>query len=310
MKQLRIGYLSTMHHSSHVLKNLRLLEKELGIEPHWHLFGTGPAMVGAFAAGALDIGYIGLPPMIIAVGRGIPLVCIAGGHCEGTVMVGASTMLSKEECGCSSTALRQFKGLTIGTPAQGSIHDIIIRNMLEECGLAADCVVNYPWADLIAEDVRQGVLAAAVGTPPLAVMCQKWYGMKMILPPASLWPFNPSCGIAVHTSMLDEADLLRDFLILHENVCNMIRLDPGRAAAVIAEALKVVDVEFIQDVFAVSPRYCASLPEDYVESTMQFVPVLQKMGHVKETLSADQVFNCSFIEKTHTEPSHYYLQNG
>lgn len=310
MKQLRIGYLSTMHHSSHVLKGLRLLEKELGLEPYWHLFGTGPAMVEAFAAGALDIGYIGLPPMIIAVGRGIPLVCIAGGHCEGTVMVGAGTMRSREECGSSLTALRQFRGRTIGTPSQGSIHDIIIRNMLEECGLATDCVVNYPWADLIAEDVRQGVLAAAVGTPPLAVMCQKWYGMKTILPPASLWPFNPSYGIAVHTRVLEETGLLREFLVLHENACNMIRLEPGRAAAVIAQSLKVVDVEFIQDVFAVSPRYCASLPVDYIESTMRFVPVLQKMGHVKEALSADQVFDCSLIEKIHPEPSHYYPHKG
>ncbi len=54
--------------------------------------------------------------------------------------------------------------------------------------------------------------------------------------------------------MLKEESLLRDFLILHENACNMIRLEPERAAKVIADALKVVDVEFIQDVFKVSPR--------------------------------------------------------
>ena len=58
MKQLRIGYLSTMHHSSHILKGLRLLESELGMKPQWRLFGTGPAMIKAFAADELDIGYI------------------------------------------------------------------------------------------------------------------------------------------------------------------------------------------------------------------------------------------------------------
>jgi NitT/TauT family transport system substrate-binding protein len=306
MKQLRIGYLSTMHHSSHILKGLRLLESKLGIEPLWHLFGTGPAMIEAFAAGELDVGYIGLPPLMIGIGRGLPLVCVAGGHCEGTVMVGSGTMRPLAECSDTQTALQQFKGQKIGTPSQGSIHDIIIRNLLEECGLSADCVVNYPWADLIAEDVRQGTLTGAVGTPPLAVMCQKWYGMKTILPPETLWPFNPSYGIAITKNMLTEANLLRDFLILHENACNMIRLESEQAAKVIADALKVVDVEFIQDVFAVSPRYCASLPEEYIEATMKFVPVLQKIGHLKEKLSADQVFDCSLIEKTHPELSHYY----
>jgi NitT/TauT family transport system substrate-binding protein len=306
MKQLRIGYLSTMHHSSHILKGLQLLEIELGIEPLWHLFGTGPAMIEAFAAGELDVGYIGLPPLMIGIGRGLPLVCVAGGHCEGTVMVGSADMRPLGECESTEVALQQFKGQKIGTPSQGSIHDIIIRNLLEECGLNSDCVVNYPWADLIAEDVRQGNLAGAVGTPPLAVMCQKWYGMKTVLSPETLWPFNPSYGIAVNKQMLKEANLLRDFLILHENACNMTRLDPERAAKVIADTLKVVDVKFIKDVFAVSPRYCASLPKDYIEATMKFVPVLQKMGHLKEALSADQVFDCSFIKKTHPEPPHYY----
>jgi NitT/TauT family transport system substrate-binding protein len=305
MKQLRIGYLSTMHHSSHILKGLRLLESKLGIEPQWHLFGTGPAMVEAFAAGGLDIGYIGLPPLMIGIGRGLPLVCVAGGHCEGTVMVGSADMRPLAECCDTQTALQQFKGQKIGTPSQGSIHDIIIRNLLEECGLSTDCVVNYPWADLIAEDVRKGILAAAVGTPPLAVMCQKWYGMKAILPPENLWPFNPSYGIAVNKHMLEEESLLSDFLTLHENACNMTRLEPNRAAAVIGDALKVVDAEFIQEVFAVSPRYCASLPEEYIEATMKFVPVLQKIGHLKKKLSADEVFDCSFIEKTHPESPHY-----
>ena len=155
--------------------------------------------------------------------------------------------------------------------------------------------------------LSSGLLAGAVGTPPLGVMCCKWYGMKTILPPESLWPFNPSYGIAAHTRMLEEENLLSDFLVLHENACNMLRLDPGHAAAAIAEPLKVVDRDFVEDVLAVSPRYCASLPQEYIESTMKFVPVLQEMGHLQDALSTDQVFNLSFIEKTHPDLPHYYV---
>lgn len=306
MKNLRIGYLSTMHHSSHVLKAMRLLENVSGIEPLWQLFGTGPAMVEAFAAGGLDIGYIGLPPLMIGIGRGLPLVCVAGGHCEGTVMAGAGDTCSLDESHGMADVMRQFAGEKIGTPSEGSIHDIILRHILKESGLDTGCVVNYPWADLIAEDVRRGRLAAAVGTPPLAVMCCTWYGMKIILPPESMWPFNPSYGIAVHAGMLEEKSLLGDFLRLHEQACNMIRLEPGRAAAVVAAELKAVDAAFVKEVFAVSPRYCASLPQEYIESAMQFVPVLQKMGHLSEALSAGRVFDTSIIAEIHPEPPHYY----
>jgi NitT/TauT family transport system substrate-binding protein len=310
MQQLRIGYLSSMQHSSHFLKGLRLVEGTLGIAAQWHLFGTGPAMVEAFAAEELDIGYIGLPPMMIAVGRGIPLVCIAGGHCEGTVAMGAGSMLSLQECAGPYDVLQQFSGLKLGVPAKGSIHDIIIRHMLAEAGLTADCVVNYAWADLIAEDVRQGVLAGAAGTPPLSLMCRKWYGMKTILPPESLWPFNPSYGIAVHRRILGEAALLHDFLALHEDACNMIRCEPAQAAAVIADALKVVDSAFVQEVFAVSPRYCASLPAAYIDAAMAFVPVLRALGYLDRALSVDEVFDTAYIEAVHPDAQHYYPREG
>jgi len=310
MQQIRIGYLSSMQHSAHILKGLRLIESSLGIEVQWHLFGTGPAMVEAFAVQALDIGYIGLPPMMIAIGRGIPLVCIAGGHCEGTVVVGAPGMRSLQECAGPHAVLQQFSGLKLGVPAQGSIHDIIIRHMLADAGLETDCVVNYPWADLIAEDVRQGVLAGAAGTPPLAVMCRKWYGMKTILPPESVWPFNPSYGIAVHRRMLGEAALLRDFLALHEQACNMIRCEPERAAAVIADVLKVVDSAFAREVFADSPRYCASLPAAYIDAAMAFVPVLRDLGYLDRDLSVHEVFDTEYIAAVHPDAQHYYPQGG
>ena len=86
MKQFTIGYLSTMYHTSHLIRAQGWIEKELKLFPEWVLFPTGPAMVEAFAAGSIDLGYIGLPPAMIGIDKGVPLVCIAGGHVEGTVM--------------------------------------------------------------------------------------------------------------------------------------------------------------------------------------------------------------------------------
>ena len=80
MKHLNIGYLSTMYHTSHIIKNEEWVEQYLDIKPEWKLFPTGPAMVEAFAATHIDIGYIGLPPAMIGMEKGIPIQCIAGGH--------------------------------------------------------------------------------------------------------------------------------------------------------------------------------------------------------------------------------------
>jgi len=305
MKQIRIGYLSTLYHTSHILKHQGCIDGELGVEAQWRLFGTGPAMIEAFARGELDLGYIGLPPAMIGISHELPLKCIAGGHIEGTVMVGSAAMGTAQDVHERNDILARFAGKKIGAPSCGSIHDIIIRHLLNKNGVAGASVVNYPWADLMPQAIADGEIAAAVGTPPLAAVAQAWYGHSIIIPPRLLWPFNPSYGIVVHATILKERSLLEGFIGLHEQACNCIRKQPGEAARILSQAVKVVDAEFVQNVFAVSPHYCAALPQPYRAATMAFVPVLRHLGYIDRELSEQEIFDQSFIGQVHAGPHHY-----
>ena len=85
--EMRIGYLTTLYHTSNILRGSGQL-KELGIEASWKLFPNGPAMMEAFEKEEIDLGYIGLPPAMIWIGRGLKIKCVAGGHVEETVLIG------------------------------------------------------------------------------------------------------------------------------------------------------------------------------------------------------------------------------
>jgi NitT/TauT family transport system substrate-binding protein len=304
VKQLTIGYLSTMYHTSHLLRAQRWLEKELKLRPEWVLFPTGPAMVEGFAAGSIDLGYIGLPPAMIGIAKGIPLVCVAGGHVEGTVMIAARNYQSYNQLKSLEQVLNQFIVKRLGSPTRGSIHDVIIRNLIEESGMQIT-IDNYPWTDLIPEAIDAGEIEGAVGTPALAVLGAREYGTVTIIPPCHLWPFNPSYGIVVNKKLLTEKKLLGDFLTLHERACNQIREHPGEAAAVVAGAVKVVNSTFVLEVFALSPKYCAALPESYRRSTLAFVSPLKKLGYLTGDLSEADIFDAGIIDAIHPEPAHY-----
>ena len=202
MKQLRIGYLSTLYHTSHILKHQGRIDAGLGVAAQWQLFGTGPAMIEAFARGELDLGYIGLPPAMIGISRGLPLKCIAGGHIEGTVMVGTADLAACPGHARRNGILARFAGKKIGAPARGSIHDIIIRHLLHTQAVAGASVVNYPWADLMPQAITDGEIAAAVGTPPLAAVAQAWYGHSIHHPARAYVAFQSqlrhcrACGSA------------------------------------------------------------------------------------------------------------------
>ena len=307
MKNLRLGYLSTMYHTSHMIKHLKWIEKELEITPEWNLFGTGPSMVQAFREGDLDIGYIGLPPAMIGIEKGLPLKCIAGGHVEGTVMIGREEFCSFEEQS-TDDVLKKFAGKKIGAPSSGSIHDVIARFLIKESNAENIEVINYAWADLIPDAIKAGEIDGAFGTPPLSVVANKWFGYSVIIPASRIWPFNPSYGIVVTEKTLQEKQLLKGFLSLHEKACNLVIENPKEAAKITSDEIKVVDSGFVQKVFSVSPRYCAALPEEYVNATTAFMPALKNMEYISRDLKVEEIFDFSLIEEVHPEP-HHYLKN-
>jgi NitT/TauT family transport system substrate-binding protein len=304
MRTVRIGYLSTIYHTSHIIQHRPWLDG-LSVNASWRLFGTGPAMVEAFAAGDIDLGYIGLPPAMIGIDRGVPLRCIAGGHVEGTIMIAGSSYAPLHRLDSLQAVLSQFAGKKIGSPARGSIHDVIIRFLLRKFQIEGIEVINFPWADLIPAAIDEAEIDGAVGTPQLAVVARLFYGQEIVLPPDSLWRFSPSYGIVVREELLKEADLLQEFLQLHEKACNFMRLQPEKAAALLAGENRAMSPDFILKTCAISPKYCASLPDEYIQSTLEFVPVLKNMGYLKRSLTREDIFDCSFIEATHPEPHHY-----
>lgn len=302
---IKIGYLTTLYHTSFILRASGQMA-DLGFKASWKLFPNGPAMVEAFEKNEIDLGYIGLPPAMIGISKGLKIKCIAGGHVEGTILIG------KRDFQLAKTAkevLSQFKGRIIGTPRRGSIHDVILRRLISDSGFSDDIAIkNYDWADFILDAMLDGEVDGACGTPPLAILARRQLGAKIILPPSKTWAYNPSYGIVAADSWINESSVLEDFLRLHEKACNLIRERPEEAARLVHHAVEIIKEDFAREVFRVSPKYCASLPAEYIDSTMAFMPVLLEMGYIDKELTKEDIFCTKVIEKVHPEKHHYNEQ--
>lgn len=301
---MRIGYLSTIYHTSFILKNSS--SPYLKNYPlNWSLFATGPAMIESFASKQIDMGYIGLPPVMISIENGLPLKCIGGGHVEGTVMIAPSPYRSFDELGSMKKVLKQFEGKTIGTPSEGSIHDVIIRNMTIGLDIR---IKNFKWADFITDALEEGVVVAGVGTPSLATATANRFDSHIVISPHHIWPYNPSYGIVVREELIHgNREFIINFLKAHEDACNLIRTQPKTASNIILKEIEILNQDFILNTYKISPKYCASLPKSYINSTLKFIPVLQNLGYLKDNLKEKDIFNTNFIRKIHTEDPHYDL---
>ena len=300
---LRIGHLSTFYHTS----ILMIARGTLGPDVEWRLLGTGPALVNAFEKREIDLAYLGLPPAIIGMDRGVRIKCIAGGHVEGTVISGSTKFKGFAEIHNLEDILKQFAGQKIGVPGKGSIHDVIIAEFLRKFNLDKDVrVVNFQWADQVLDAIHRGEVSAAVGTPALAVAVMRYADGKILYPPSGLWPNNPSYGILVRSDLLNrEPEKIEKFLQSHEQATSFLRNDPHEAAGIIADYVGVADKAFVLDTLKVSPKYCACLTDEYIASTMEFVKVLKDLGYIGKGFSSSEIFDTFFIEKIHPEKDHY-----
>lgn len=303
---LDIGHLPTFYHTSHLL--MADDGPDISVPADWTLFNTGPAMMDAFASGRLDIGYIGLPPAMVGIGRGTPAVCIAGGHVEGTVFVGRTEAASIDDRdGDLAATLEEFRDGRIGTPDRGSIHDVLLRHALEEAGLAgAVDVVNVAQADMIVEQMAQGELDGGVGTPALAVAADRYLDAEVVVPSDAIWPNNPSYGIVARSGALENRrDDIEAFLGAHEDATRLIREQPRQAAHLAADIVYHVSDDFVLETYQLAPKHCGALPSAYVEATEAFVPVMVEMGYLERPLDRDEVFDRTLVRAVHPEPDHY-----
>jgi NitT/TauT family transport system substrate-binding protein len=279
----------------------------LGAEIDWRLFGTGPAIADAFDKGELDIAYIGLPPAIIGINRSVNIICIAGGHVEGTVISGKKELKGFPDEADMNKILSQIKGERIGVPGKGSIHDVILQDCLERFNLKKEiAVINFQWADMVLEAMVKGEISIAFGTPALAAAIKRYADGKILYPPSMLWPNNPSYGIIVDKKFLNkEKTVVEQFLILHEKATAFMRNNPEDASRIISDFVGVIDKELVLDTLKISPKYCSKITEGYISSAMEFVKALKRFGYINREISENEIFDLSLIEKIHPEKEHY-----
>jgi len=104
---------------------------------------------------------------------------------------------------------------------------------------------------------------------------------------------------------MEEEGLILDLLEEHELASKLIREDPQKAAGIVANLVGTVDKDFILQTYAVSPKYCAALSQEYIASTMSFVGALKDLGYTNRPLSEKDIFEPRYIEKVHPELPHY-----
>ena len=180
---LRIGYQRIG--SLVILQQNHWLERDLApLDVQWVEFPSGPPMMEALNAGAIDFGYSGDMPPIFAAAAGVDFVLVASqpvsGDNEGLLLPAGSAIATVED----------LRGRAVAVTKGSSAHNFIVR-VLEAHGMGpADVQLRYLQpADAAAAFARGSVAAWAIWDPYYAIV-QRQPGVRLLTNGVGMAPSN------------------------------------------------------------------------------------------------------------------------
>lgn len=261
---VRLGFFPNLTHAPALVGLERgTFQKALGkVKLDAKEFVSGTTLTEAFAAGQIDIAYVGPGPAINAAGRGMPVQFLAGASEAGAVLV------VRKDSGIKS--YKDLAGKIVAVPSLGNTQDISLRHILNENSLKSKTdggnVTITPVApvDVLAAFAARRVDATLVPEPWGAAL--EAQGHKVIGTEKTVWRDGkyPTTVVIVNAKFAQaNPQLVAAFLKAHTEAVAFINKSPvGAQTAVNAQLLKLtgakLDPRVLQRAFA-RTRFTTSL---------------------------------------------------
>jgi len=196
---VRIAYLqSDIHHLPFwVAIEKGFFEKEGARVEVAGIFKAGPEMMSAFAAGSLDMGFVGNAPTITALAnRTVRVALLAQVNTEGSAIV-----VKKD--GRLQT-LPELAGKSVAIPGHSTVQDFLLRKTFIKHNIQADqvkVIVLKP-PEMIGA-LRTDQIDAFIAWEPHPAKAQTMGVGRVVAHSRDIWKDHPCCGLAADTGFLE-----------------------------------------------------------------------------------------------------------
>ena len=296
---VRLGFFPNLTHAPALVGLERgTFQKALGkvkLEPKEFVSGT--TLTEAFAAGQIDIAYVGPGPAINAATRGMPLQIVAGASEAGAVLI------VRKDSGIKG--YKDLAGKRVAVPSLGNTQDISLRHILKEQGLKAAndggnvTVTPVPPADVLAAFAAKRVDATLVPEPWGAVLQAQ--GHTLIGTEKSVWrggQYPTTLGIV--NAKFDQANpaLVSNFLKAHADAVAFLNKSPAAAQTAVNRKLEELtgqklDLRVLQRAMN-RTRFTTSLDLDALKD---YAALNVEAGYARSVPDLAGLINAGFLKK-------------
>ena len=276
-----IGYLPSDHDAALFVADAQGQFASNGIKTNLVQFNNGGDLMTAMASGDVDVGYVGITPVLASIQKGVPVKVISAAQTDGSGLV-----VSKNS-GISS--VQDLAGKSIATPGEASIQYMLLQYYLEQNGMSLkDLKVSSMKVPSMNDALKTNKIDGMITFEPYVTIAEK-NGATVLAGSQDILPNHPCCVVVASDKFLEEhPNETNTILKIHENATDFINNNSDEAASMIPSDI-VSDVE-IEKVAISSFPFISGLDDSFKQDVMDFMNLEVDLGVLKEPISQDKIF--------------------
>lgn len=277
-----IGYLPSDHDAALFVADAQGLYEKQGIKTELVQFNNGGDLMTAMASGDVDVGYVGITPVLSSIEKGVPVKVISAAQTEG------SGIVVTKESGISSA--KDLAGKSIATPGEASIQHALLSYYLKENGLSLDDVkVSSMKVPSMNDALNTGKIDAIITFQPYVSIASSNENNVVLVNSSDILPNHPCCVVAASDDFLNKnPDTAKAIVSIHEEATKFINENPDKVVDLLPDDIvsdKNSELESIK-----SFPFIYGVDDGFKSDVDKFMGLEVELGLLKDMVPQDKIY--------------------
>ncbi len=284
---VKIGYLPSDHDAALFVADAQGKYKDAGINTELIQFNNGGDLMTAMASGDIDVGYVGIAPVLSSVEKGVPVKVISSAQTEG------SGIVVTQESGITSAA--DLAGKSIATPGDASIQHVLLAYYLKQNGLSLDDIEESAMKVPSMNDaLKTKQIDGIITFQPYVSIAAAQEGNTVLADSEAILPNHPCCVVVASDDFIkNHEDQVKSILDIHKNATDFINEEV--AAGKEADVVSLLPEDIVSDVDLESQSlasfpFISGIDDDFKADVDAFQALEVDLGILKDTISHEDLY--------------------
>ena len=278
---VKIGYLPTDHDAALFVANATGMYKDAGMNVELYEYNNGGDLMSAMVSGDLDVGYVGITPVINSMSKGVPIKIVAGVQNEGSGLLSHSSSIK---------SITDLKGKTVATPGEASIQNVLLKYELKKNGLSTSDIESPSMKVPSMNDaLRTKSIDAMLTYEPYVTISKEVNNETLVKSSGDILPDHPCCVVVMNEKFLSgHSDKAQKILDVHKKATEKVKENPEGMVQYLPP--HIVPNPEIEKESLTHIKWISDLNDTYKKNVNNFLKIEEDLGIVNETVPQEKLF--------------------